>query len=396
MAITLSEKVKSSGAELPSPPLALPRQPDTQESIVSFRQLGGEFGQTVQSQAGMITVVQENGKEGFRDAVLSGRMDIRSGNQELHLSEIYFVQNNESLLRASTVTEALRSAGAPGVEIGPLLGEIGLRAASQMAPKDLGVSALKRLSIACSLYARARIILYDRPFLGSDPVWVEKIAQLLLNRGEANARAIIVTGETKLPEVWTNNRQVSIQDPRQPQLSSGLIARIPNGQLPTKPGILGGVSPNGELITRPQPIYQQNAVRPNEALKSEAIENPNTEFHSNLQRLGGGAGLSQAQREAEEAARKEGIVSAEEEHRREEGELTRVTAQDRFRAHPNYRKVADAVRKVRGRISARPVEIAIPPAKRLVALKQEREFRLVMLILVFAVLAMCLVSYLSK
>ena len=394
MTITLSEKLKTAGAELPAPGVALPRQLEGREEVVSFRQLGGDFGQTVQSLPGTITVVQENGKEVFRDAVLGGRMDIRSGAQELHASEIYFVQNNESLLKAATVTEALKSSGVPQNQLSVLLNELGLKAAAQMAPRDLGVSALKRLSIGCSLYARARILLYDRPFLGSDPAWVERIAQLLLSHGEGNVRSIIITGETKLPQAWTSNPRVSVQDPQQPQTTSGIIARTPAGQLPARPSVLSGTLIAGEIVTRPQPIYQQAVMRQSETLKSEAIENPNTEFHSDLQKLGGGAGLSQLQREAEQTARKDGVAAGTaEDSRRNEGDLTRVTGFDRFRVHPSYRKVSDTLRKVRGRISARPMAVAIPPAKRLLALKKKEDFQFMIACFFLALIAMSLVLY---
>ncbi len=402
MTITLNEKLKAAASEIPSNGAALPRN-EVQDESISFRHLAqsGEFVQSIRSQPGYVTVVQESGRETFRDALLgrsaAGKMDIRAGAQEVHSSEVYLVESHEHLLKAATVRAALVAAGAPEADVMPLLTKLGLETAAAMTPRDLGMSALKRLGIACSIYARARILLYDRPFLGADPGWVERIAQLLLQVGENNARALIITGETQIPQAWKDNERVLVQDPKQ---SVTMPARPLNGSSSSR-----GVDMTAareilarSLVTRPQSIYHQSGAKNAEAMKSEAIQNPN--LHEKLkQRLGGMAGDAQVQREAAAGAVKAGDEALHNEFQRERkntGTLTRVTGIHRLKHTRAFRKIDEMVRKVRGRISARPAELDMPPAARLLEFNKRRELQWGAAIFALAVLAMCLLGYLAR
>ncbi len=65
---------------------------------------------------------------------------------------------------------------------------------------------------------------YDASMLLRDPAWVERIAQLLLQVGESNARIMVVTGETQLPQVWRSNGRVLVQDPAKLSSSARRLA----------------------------------------------------------------------------------------------------------------------------------------------------------------------------
>ncbi len=390
MTLTLTEKLKAAGTDR-AHAVSLPRPSEASTDAIHFRHLAatGEFVQSVSCYPGCVTVVQENQAGTFRQALLgrsqAGTIDIRSGTEELHQSELGLVQNHDRLSKEPTVTAALKAAGAPAHEIPALLKRLGLEAAAEMSPRDLGLSALNRLSIGCSMYARARILLCDRPFLGSDPAWVERIAQLLLQLGESNARAVIVLGESQIPRAWRSNSRVLIQDPR--QAATGAVAMPErSGAIEAARRVLAGV-----IVTRPQSIYGAAAPRTAEMLRSEAIQNPNAEIREIMGRAGGTGGLNQVEREAEIAARKREQESMQPE-RSKPGELTQVTGLQRVRLHPGYRKVEESVRKLRGRISARPAELDVPPAVRISELNRRVEFRYGVAIFVLAVLAMILLA----
>lgn len=389
MTITLSEKLKAASTELPpaGTGLALPRNADAGVEGISLRALSpsGEFSHAVKAFPGMVTVLQERGRESVRDALLGreGKLDLRVGTQELHRSEIYLVQSHEHLLREATVRDAIRAAGAPEDEAQPLLEKLGLQDFAGMAPRDLPSSALKRLAIGCSMYARARILLYDRPFSGSDPAWIERIAQLMLRIGEANARAMIVTGEASLPNVWRGNSRVLVQDPKG---SSGqtLVSGKVNGSAVTVPQA-------ARLVTRPQSIYTLVPHRPPEMMQSEAIANPKVA-------LGGGAGASQLAVEGMQTARREGLEESQmnEYRRSKSGRLTRVNNFHRMQRAKVYRIVDEMMRKVRSRISARPAELDMPTSARLLEFTKRRELHIGTAIFILAVLAMCLIAYLNR
>jgi len=393
MTLSLREKLKAAGSEQ-ALTLNLPRPPEAMGEAIHFRHLSGtgEFVHSVTCFPGCITVVQESQLGSFRQALLgrsqAGKIDIRSGNNELHISELFVAQNHEHLTKEPTVVAALRAAGAPAAEIQPLLRQLGLEAAAEMPPRDLGLSALNRLSVGSSMYARARILLFDRPFLGSDPAWVERIAQLLLQLGEANARAIVIVGENQLPKIWRSNARVLVQDPRQAAGSIAMPGRPMNGHGD------GAQVAGAIIVTRPQSIYGAPTPRTIEALRSEAIENPNSEFRDNLQHLSGTGGLNQLERDAETGARRQASAeSTTYESRPKPGPLTQVTGLQRVKQHPGYRKVEESVRKLRGRISARPAELDVPPAARISELNRKRDAKFGTAIFVLAVLAMVLMSY---
>jgi hypothetical protein len=129
----------------------------------------------------------------------------------------------ESLLPFATVRDSLRAFGVPQTEIPTLLRQLNIHNGMELSPRQLTPAALRYLSIAASLYGRARAVLFDRPFSGSDPAWVERITQLMLQVGEANARIMIAThlnGEPLPqpgnPRIFALNAESGVQTPQLP------------------------------------------------------------------------------------------------------------------------------------------------------------------------------------
>ena len=399
MTITLNEKLKAAGTEPANLGVSLPRGTESVEGI-SLRSLSpsGEFSHAVKAFPGYVTVLQEGEKEPLRNALLGkeGKLELRLGTQELHRSEILLVQSHDALLKEASVQDALRSAGAPDKDIRPLLEKLGLNDVAGKSPRDLGTAALKRLAIGCSMYAKARILLYDRPFAGSDPAWIERIAQLLLSVGEANARAMIVTGEASLPQAWKNNGRVILQDPKQNAGVLTMPGKPANGVAVSVRDLMqsGQVLSQASIITRPQAIYSQLATRSHEQMQTEAIQNPKSGLVDQNQ-LGGGAGASQLQVEGMQQAREPGEEQQSELGKRPK-RLTSVNNIHRLQQVKAYRIVGEYMRKIRSRISARPAELDIPTAARLLEFTKRSELRMGTAIFILAVLAMCLIAYLNR
>ncbi|MFN8391006.1 MAG: hypothetical protein U0136_12015 [Bdellovibrionota bacterium] len=404
MTIILSEKLKASGADAQAASLTLPRNGDGGlQGEIALRHLSpsGEFMHSVRLAPGMITVIQETGHEPVRNALIgndnNARIDLRAGNKELHRSEIFHVGDTSRLVKESTVMSALLASGVPAPEAPELLQKLGLQSASELRPRDLNPVQLKRLAIGCSAYARARLLLIDRPFAGSDPASVERIAQLLLQVGETNARALIITGESQIPSALRNHPRVLIQDPAANNQNLSIPARDDLSAQAARNLLHASVqAPRvGEpIVTRPQSIYFSPRQGYAETVHSEAIANPNSE----LRRLGGGAGVSQLSTEARQSARKDGIEDSplNEYKRQKTRPLTKVGMLTRTKQGSTYKTAYDLFRKLRARISARPMELDIPPAARLLEQGKKRDLRVGTMIFVVSVLAICALVWMSR
>jgi hypothetical protein len=390
MTITFTEKLKAAGAEAPTVSIALARPDESAADEISLRYMarGGGFVHSVRCRPGCITVIQESGDAPLRDALLGngspGQIDLRSGSNELHRSEIFHALDTSRLSKESSVRQALQAVGAPTDEIPELLRRLGLELSAETAPRDLNPALLKRLAVGCSLFARARILLFDRPFSGAEPAWIERIARLLLEIGEANARVLLITGEAQIPQVLRNDARVLVQDPRRAQKPSDEPAVEVRAQSAARNLIQASAprqSKREPLVTRPQSIYYH--VRPvaTEGVHSEAIANP----HSELAARGG------RRREVQDEE------SPLNEYRRSKsGSLTRVGFLQRVQRWALYKSMNDKVRKVQTKASNRPTALDLPASARLFEFSKLRDLRIGTAIFIAAVLLICLIVHLSR
>lgn len=405
MALTLSEKLKTGAVEGPAP--IMPRVPESAHDSILIRHLApnGEFLGAVQCPPGGLAVVQESAaletpSSAFRAAMLnrSPEMSIRAGQETLHPSEIYVVQVSDRLLNAPTVEAAMREAGVPERDLPDLLRRVGLDGAVTVQPKDLGISALKRLAIAVSMYAKARVLLFDRPFAGSDPAWVERIAQLLLQVGEVQARAVIITGEARLPAAWRAHPRVAVYDGTSAAtapLGAGngdAAQRLMQASLQLQPR-------PGEMVTRPQLIHPGTRGATPEAMATEAIPNPNATLKT-PQLLGGDAGTGGLAFETSQQVRRETIdENPYNEYRRQRkgtGTLTQVKPADRWKQTWIADTYGAVLKKVSARWTGRPATIDLPRSAKLQHVRRQSDLRLYTIVFMLMMLMACGVYWLTK
>ncbi len=404
MTPTLTEKLKE-GAAGDTP--VIPRLHEGSSEAVTIRHLspGGEFLGVISCLPGYLTVIQEGGTgqqgdSSFRNALLQRRpeIDIRSGQDTLHPSEVLVVQVTDRVLNARNVVEALLDGGAPQQDIPRILQQIGLESAQNLQPKELGISALKRLSIAVSVYAKARLLLFDRPFMGSDPAWVERIAQLLLTVGETQARVMIVTGEAKIPALWRNNPRVLLHNSvALPEREAGRANIQTAASESIAASNLAQASLNlqprpGEVVTRPQLIHGSSRAGQFETLQVEAIPNPKAEAKA-VEALQRTAGLGQLTLEGVQQSRRETLEeNPQNEYRRQRkntGTLTQVNTTDRLKQTRVAELVGLTIKKLTARVTARPLGTDLPRAARLLNEKRRSDARLYAILLIGVMLVAC-------
>lgn len=216
---------------------------------------------------GEITIVPELDLE----AIKAGRFQLSSAEAELTAEDLYVVIPGEEFKQAETVLDALMTSGASESEALYLMRVLGLDVLGQTAPRNLDPQAMARVAIGCSACVRARLLLFDHPFASGDPAWVERIARVIMELGEDQARAVIITGEVSVPLAYAKNKKVNIQRPHRRGSKRGAS---PSAQKKTSPRNklereasrvirLGARnrSNKGRFITRPIAIDPQRAAK---------------------------------------------------------------------------------------------------------------------------------------
>ena len=294
-----SEKLRQAALAILPPS----RRLETPIEIVTLKQLtkGSGFGRIVSCVPGKITVIQDSSSprsESFREALIgkmqSGSMSVRVAGEDLRRSEMFVVGANDFVWQAKSVSQALRQAGVPERQIGGVLDQVGLSANAGSAPTSLSPADLKKLSILHSLFARARLVVYDKPFTGLDTVSTQVLAVMMLNAATQNKRVFLVLGEDVIPNVWNGHSAVKLVSPEKQRareelgvLSSSdenerLAALVRNLSGKDATAVAVGVGraaiasqePTG-IVTRPQMIFDASRGKHQEVLRSETINNPN-------------------------------------------------------------------------------------------------------------------------
>lgn len=94
------------------------------------------------------------------------------------------------------------------------LENVGLTEALNKRPSELSGGMIKRLGLARTLILKPRIILYDEPTTGLDPITAREISELILRvQNKYNASSIIITHDQKCAEL-TANQIVILQNAR--------------------------------------------------------------------------------------------------------------------------------------------------------------------------------------
>jgi phospholipid/cholesterol/gamma-HCH transport system ATP-binding protein len=89
---------------------------------------------------------------------------------------------------------------------------VGLADALYKKPSELSGGMKKRIGLARTLILKPKIILYDEPTTGLDPITSGEISELILQVQERyNASSIIITHDIKCAEI-TSNRVAILQD----------------------------------------------------------------------------------------------------------------------------------------------------------------------------------------
>lgn len=94
------------------------------------------------------------------------------------------------------------------------LENVGLSEALNKRPSELSGGMIKRLGLARTLILKPRIILYDEPTTGLDPITAREISELILRvQNKYNASSIIITHDQKCAQM-TANRIAILKDAR--------------------------------------------------------------------------------------------------------------------------------------------------------------------------------------
>ncbi len=89
------------------------------------------------------------------------------------------------------------------------LENVGLTEALNKRPSELSGGMIKRLGLARTLILRPRIILYDEPTTGLDPITAREINELILRiQNKYKASSIIITHDQKCAEMISNKMAI--------------------------------------------------------------------------------------------------------------------------------------------------------------------------------------------
>lgn len=327
---------------------------------IRYRGRVGPFVRPIQCFRSFVTVILEGREQpsapSYRDTLLvpelRSLLELRSGADELHPTEIAIARRTENLWDCPTAAAVLRSGGAQEQSILPMLQYLGLSGREADAPRTLSSGELRRLGLASTLYNRSGIVLFDRPLEGIDDEWREPMAHLLVEATKVSSSFIIVIGLDQIPECWLDDERVRIDDPSLPYPPPvPLHSLTPPSQMAIQLFQLGG-GPRSEIVTRPLPIPKREPRSMSEALQSEAIANPHSELAV------GAAGVTVVPPKGRSA-----------------GPLTRVSFRDRFVRHPVVRDLRAAYQQYLDSREEAAIPLAIPTEKRLDEVRQEWRLR---------------------
>ncbi len=130
----------------------------------------------------------------FQSAALYDSMTVRE-NLEFPLRNSHSIKNEE---KDTLVKEALEN--------------VGLLEAIDKMPSELSGGMRKRIGLARTLILKPKIMLYDEPTTGLDPITSEEISTLILNmREKYNTSSIIITHDISCAKI-TADRIIVIQE----------------------------------------------------------------------------------------------------------------------------------------------------------------------------------------
>jgi phospholipid/cholesterol/gamma-HCH transport system ATP-binding protein len=99
-----------------------------------------------------------------------------------------------------------KSKNAVAERVEEVLENVGLKDAVEKMPSELSGGMKKRIALARTLILKPKIILYDEPTTGLDPVTSGEISELILKvQEEYNTSSIIVTHDMKCVKLTANN-----------------------------------------------------------------------------------------------------------------------------------------------------------------------------------------------
>jgi ABC-2 type transport system ATP-binding protein len=108
-----------------------------------------------------------------------------------------FIPDEPQLFDYLTVTEHLQfvariyQVNDPDREALPLLEELELVEHSRKLPGELSRGMRQKLAIACGLLHRPRVILFDEPLTGLDPVGIRRMKDTILTRAREGAAVVL-------------------------------------------------------------------------------------------------------------------------------------------------------------------------------------------------------------